>query len=135
MKPGTTESLYGNGELILVIDDEPNTLLMTRDILEERNYRVVCAKGGMEALAMFAAFSEQMSNVRVVLTDIDLPDMKGVALMREIKKLKTEALLIGSETASLLEHAERSSGFFSARAPVESRSCDLSCRARRAHPA
>jgi hypothetical protein len=37
MKPGTTESLYGNGELILVIDDEPNTLLMTRAILEERN--------------------------------------------------------------------------------------------------
>jgi two-component system, cell cycle sensor histidine kinase and response regulator CckA len=96
MKSGTTESLYGNGELILVIDDEPNTLLMTKTILEERNYRVVCANGGMEALAMFAAFSEQMSNVRVVLIDIGLPDMKGVALIREIKKLEKDILFIAS---------------------------------------
>jgi DNA-binding NtrC family response regulator len=96
MKPGTTESFYGNGELILVIDDEPNTLLMTRAILEERNYRVVCANGGMEALAMFAAFSEQMSNVRVVMTDIVLSDMKGVALIREIKKLEKDTLFIAS---------------------------------------
>jgi two-component system, cell cycle sensor histidine kinase and response regulator CckA len=96
MKPGTTESLYGNGELILVIDDEPNTLLMTRAILEERNYRVVCANGGMEALAMFADFSEQMSNVRLVLTDAVLSDMKGVALIREIKKLEKDTLFIAS---------------------------------------
>src|SRR4029077_9014310 len=92
MKPGTTESLYGNGELILVIDHEPNTLLMTRAILEDQNYRVVCANTGMEALAMFAAFSEEMRNVRVVLIDIGLPDMKGVALIREIKKLEKDAL-------------------------------------------
>jgi hypothetical protein len=45
-----TDSLYGNGELILVIADEPNTLLMTRAILEDRNYRVVCANTGVEAL-------------------------------------------------------------------------------------
>jgi CheY-like chemotaxis protein len=96
MKPAPTESLYGNGELILVIDDEPNTLLMTRAILEERNYRVVCANAGIEALAMFAAFSEQMSNVRVVLTDIVLPDMKGVALIQDIKKLKKDILFIAS---------------------------------------
>ena len=96
MKPGTTESLYGNGELILVIDDEPNTLLMTRAILEERNYRVVCANTGMEALAKFAAFSEEMRNVRVVLIDIGLPDMKGVALIREVKKLEKDALFIAS---------------------------------------
>ena len=103
MKPGTTESLYGNGELILVIDDEPNTLLITRAILEERNYRVVCANGGMEALAMFAAFSEQMSNVRVVLTDIVLSDMKGVALIREIKKLEK-----GTYSSPLLVRASSS---------------------------
>ena len=48
--------------------------LMTRAILEDRNYRVVCANTGMEALAMFAAFSEEMSKVRVVLVDIGLPD-------------------------------------------------------------
>jgi two-component system cell cycle sensor histidine kinase/response regulator CckA len=96
MKSGTTESLYGNGELILVIDDEPNTLLMTRAILEDRNYRVVCANTGMEALAMFAAFSEEMSKVRVVLVDIGLPDLKGVALIREIKKLEKNTLFIVS---------------------------------------
>ena len=39
---------------------------------------------------MFAAFSEQMSNVRVVLTDIVLSDTKGVALIREIKKLEKD---------------------------------------------
>ena len=79
-----------------MIDHEPNTLLMTRAILEDRNYRVVCANTGMEALAMFAAFSEEMSKVRVVLVDIGLPDLKGVALIREIKKLEKNTLFIVS---------------------------------------
>lgn len=50
----------------------------------------------MEALAKFAAFSEEMRNVRVVLIDIGLPDVKGVALIREITKLEKDALFIVS---------------------------------------
>ena len=96
VKFDTTESLDGNGELIFVIDAEPNTLLMTRAILENRNYCVVCANAGLEALAMFAALPEEMNSVALVMSDIALADMTGIGLIREIKRLKKDAVFISS---------------------------------------
>src|SRR6266852_3074902 len=72
------ESLKGNGELILVVDDEPSILRVTAMVLDKQNYRVLCATNGSEALAVFAL---QMDSVKAVLTDIMLPSMDGIALV------------------------------------------------------
>ena len=89
----SAESLKGHGELILLVDDEPVILRVTAMVLDKQNYRVLCATDGPEALAVFA---QQMDSITVVLTDINLPSMDGIALIRAIKEMKPEMVFITS---------------------------------------
>jgi two-component system cell cycle sensor histidine kinase/response regulator CckA len=81
----------GNGELVLVVDDEPNILRATKTILERHNYRVISAGDGVEAVALF---TQQMQTIRVVLTDISMPHMDGVATVRALRKMKPDVPII-----------------------------------------
>jgi CheY-like chemotaxis protein len=85
--------IQGNGELILVVDDEPNILSITKMILEKHRYDVLSASDGTEALAIFA---QQMQSVRLVLTDISMPYMGGAALARALRKMKSDLPIIAS---------------------------------------
>ena len=88
-----SESLNGNGEVILVIDDEPGVLQMTKMILEKRSYRVLTAEDGPAALAVIA---QQAEPTKVVLTDMSMPFMDSVVLIRAIKKMKPATMFIAS---------------------------------------
>jgi PAS domain S-box-containing protein len=83
----------GNGELILVVEDEASIRRITRMVLEKNNYRVLEANDGTEALAIFA---QQMDAIDAVFTDMMLPYMDGVALIRALKKMKTDVVFIAS---------------------------------------
>jgi len=85
--------IQGNGELILVVDDEPNILGITKMILEKHKYDVVLANDGPEALAIFA---QQMKSISVVLTDLSMPYMDGVALVRSLKKMRPDLTIVVS---------------------------------------
>jgi CheY-like chemotaxis protein len=85
--------IQGNGELILVVDDEPNILGITKMILEKHNYNVLSANDGPEALAIFA---QQMPSIRAVLTDISMPYMDGASLARALRKMKPDLPVIAS---------------------------------------
>jgi PAS domain S-box-containing protein len=85
--------VQGNGEQILVVDDEPNILRITKMIFEKYNYRVLSANDGPEALALFA---QQMGSIGGVLTDIAMPYMDGVSLVRALKKMKSDIPIIAS---------------------------------------
>ena len=87
------ELLRGNGETILVADDEPAILRTLKMILEKRNYRVIAANDGPEALGLFAQETEPIG---VVLTDISMPFMDGVSVIRAIKKMKPGTRFIAS---------------------------------------
>lgn len=87
------EMLMGNSELVLVIDDEPAILSVTRMILEQHNYRVLAVSDGPEALAMIA---QQGGEICLVITDISMPLIDGVALIRTIKKMRPSMPFIAS---------------------------------------
>ncbi len=81
----------GNGELVLVVDDEENILRATKAVLEKHNYRVVLATDGAEAVALFA---QRIQDIRVVLTDILMPHMDGMAAVRALRKMKPSIPII-----------------------------------------
>jgi PAS domain S-box-containing protein len=85
--------IRGNGEYILVVDDEPNILQSARMIFEKHNYRIVLAADGAEAVALFA---RQIDSIAGVLTDVAMPYMDGVAFVRAIKKLKADIPIVAS---------------------------------------
>jgi YesN/AraC family two-component response regulator len=78
-------------EKILVIDDEKPTLAMFRLTLEAYGYHVLTAENGREGLEIF-----ERERPPVVLTDIKMPGMDGIAVLRAVKERapQTEVIVI-----------------------------------------
>jgi DNA-binding NtrC family response regulator len=64
---------------ILVVDDDPEVRMATRDFLASKGYEVAVAEGGREALRMLDA-----SRADVVLLDVAMPDMDGMETLKRI---------------------------------------------------
>ena len=64
---------------ILVVDDDPEVRMVTRDFLSSKGYEVVVAEGGREALRLVDA-----SPPDVVLLDVAMPDMDGMETLKRI---------------------------------------------------
>ena len=81
----------GNGELILVVDDEEPIRAMSKTILETYNYRVLSARDGIEAIAFY---SQHQNEIEVVLMDIMMPSMDGKLAIRTLQKIKPQVKII-----------------------------------------
>jgi two-component system, cell cycle sensor histidine kinase and response regulator CckA len=79
--------LSGDGELILIVDDEPLIQQVTKTSLEDNNYRTLLASDGIEAIALYAQHKQEIS---VVLMDIMMPSMGGVTALRALHKLNPQ---------------------------------------------
>ncbi len=77
----------GQGELIIIADDEHSIREITRLTLEVHNYRVLLARDGAEALA---AYVQNRGNVALVITDIMMPIMNGRALVRALRNINPD---------------------------------------------
>ena len=74
----------GAGQLVLVVDDEPSILEITRETLEENGYRVLTAPNGQAAVA---SYERRRGEVSVVLTDMSMPLMDGPTTIRALLAL------------------------------------------------
>jgi PAS domain S-box-containing protein len=83
----------GNGELILVVDDEASILEITRSTLENYGYRAITAGDGAEAVALFA---QNKDDVAAVLTDMAMPFMDGPATIRALRKIDPKLKIVAS---------------------------------------
>jgi PAS domain S-box-containing protein len=91
-----------NGELLLVVDDETLILQVARELLERHGYKVVTAQDAPEALAIFALRREE---IKLVLTDLAMPLMDGLALIRTLQKMKPDVPIIASTGRGSLEQS------------------------------
>ena len=75
---------------VLIVDDLAFVKLVLRDIVEKAGFRVVgTASDGEEAVRLFAEH-----HPRVVLLDITMPKMDGIAALRVMRKLDPGASVI-----------------------------------------
>jgi len=81
----------GNGELILIVDDEVHIRSVAEATLAKFGYKTATAVDGTDALAIY---SQQRQEVAAVLTDISMPYLDGEALIRALKKMNPEIKVI-----------------------------------------
>jgi CheY-like chemotaxis protein len=91
--PGKNEVRRGHGELVLVVDDEAPIREALVQTLEDYGYRAYTAEDGSDALALYF---QRRGEIKVVLTDLAMGQMDGLALVRALRKLDSTVPVIVS---------------------------------------
>ncbi|MGF1675449.1 MAG: PAS domain S-box protein [Rivularia sp. (in: cyanobacteria)] len=90
----TTECLttpVGNGELILVVDDEPSIRDITSTSLQQHNYQAMTANDGIEAVALYAQHKNQ---IRAAIVDMMMPNMDGTTTIKTLHRMNPSLRMI-----------------------------------------
>ena len=93
----------GNG--ILVVDDSSSARNHVVELLKRRNFNVYVAENGQRALEVL----EQNNDIKMVITDLEMPVMDGIELTNEIRKCysREQLAIIGISGASNGVHSAR----------------------------
>ena len=83
----------GTGELVLVVDDEAPIREALVGTLAAHGYRAYTAEDGTDALALYF---QRKSEIKVVLTDLAMGQMDGIALVRALRKIDPAVRVIAS---------------------------------------
>jgi CheY-like chemotaxis protein len=88
------ESLpHGNGETVLVVDDEVSILFITSQTLQAFGYRVLTAVNGAAAVALYA---KHQAEIAVVLTDMMMPIMDGKATIYALSQINPTVKIVAA---------------------------------------
>lgn len=87
-RPG---AFRGNGETILVVDDEDTVREISRTVLTGLNFNVLLAGDGTEALIQVA---DHPGDIRLVITDYDMPHMNGQMLVPALRRMIPDARIV-----------------------------------------
>lgn len=90
---------------ILVVDDSSSARNHVVELLKRRNFSVFTANNGLQALEKLA----QHKNIKMVITDLEMPEMDGIELTNEIRKKysREQLAVIGISGASNGIHSAR----------------------------
>ena len=83
----------GNGETVLMVDDEASILSITSETLEAFGYEVLTANNGATAVATYA---QHQKKIAVVLTDMMMPVMDGRATIHALKQINPAVKIIAA---------------------------------------
>ncbi len=76
---------------VLVVDDDKNTRFFIKEALELENYKVFCAKDGVEALEIY-----DKEYIDLVILDIMMPNLDGYELTKELRSVNKDILILYS---------------------------------------
>ncbi|HTQ78475.1 MAG TPA: response regulator, partial [Thermoanaerobaculia bacterium] len=103
LPPGGSPGLVqGNGERILLVEDNRELRLSTRALLESLGYRVTAAADGAEALAFLSGSGEGLD---LLVTDVVLPGPSGVAVAAAARENQPDlpVVFLSGHTTGVLE--------------------------------
>lgn len=81
----------GNGETVLVVDDDESVRQITRVVLTALNLQVLTAEDGTEALVKV---SEHRADIRLVITDLHMPHLDGLNFVRVLRRMLPQVRVI-----------------------------------------
>lgn len=99
---GTVESIKECN--VLIVEDDLYSLEYLKEILDEEKFEVTIAENGEKALDLLV---KKRKHFDVVLMDIQLPDINGIEITREIKKRELDIPVIAQTAFAMESDRER----------------------------
>ena len=100
----STDAVQRGAETILLVEDEPATLRMTKAMLEDQGYTVIAARAPTEA---FGLAEGRGGRIDLLMTDVIMPDMNGKDLATDLLSLypHLRCLLMSGYPADVIGHS------------------------------
>ncbi|MEO8043458.1 MAG: response regulator [Spartobacteria bacterium] len=84
-------AVHGKSRCIMVVDDEPMALVLSRTVLTQAGFEVVTAQSGMECLDQYRA---RPGRFDLVLLDLTMPLMDGEDTFRRLREIDPKAVVV-----------------------------------------
>ncbi len=100
---GVSKPLLRGNETILLVEDEPSILEITREMLEEQGYAVLAANRPDEAIRLAR---EHAGDIHLLITDVVMPEMNGRDLAKKMLSLNQhlKCLFMSGYTSNVIAH-------------------------------
>ena len=111
----------GNGEVVMIVDDEPSLVALAEEILAQLGYEPI---GFESSAAALKAFADEPTRFDLVLTDEMMPELTGTALALEIHRIRSDIpiLIMSGYVNSVDNSTARAAGVNEVlRKPLQSR--------------
>jgi two-component system sensor histidine kinase EvgS len=97
------ELLKGQGETVLVVEDETTILTLIEEMLTDFGYRVLAANAPSEALELANAHPGE---IQLLVTDVVMPEMNGRVLAGRLQSMhpQLKCLYMSGYTANVIAH-------------------------------
>lgn len=92
----------GQGELVLIVEDDIPVQQATRVSLEHYQYTTLVANNGIDAIELY---TQHRNDVKVIIIDIMMPDMDGITAIRVLKSMNPQAVIIAVSGLSIHREA------------------------------
>jgi CheY-like chemotaxis protein len=94
---------HGNGETVLLVEDEPALLNMTLRILEKLGYSVISVTGPNDAIRVAGEYD---GTIHLLITDVVMPGMNGHELAKRLitHRPGLKILFMSGYTADVIAH-------------------------------
>jgi CheY-like chemotaxis protein len=89
--PDLSSDIKGSGETLLLVEDDYSTREALKTLLVDSNYHVLTAANGQEA---FDIYEQQTDNIAMVISDMVMPVMGGVALYQNLMERWPEVKML-----------------------------------------
>jgi PAS domain S-box-containing protein len=93
---------------ILVVDDEQLLREMLTEILEERNYKVIAASNGVDAVQKYQLHRDQ---INMVISDLGMPLMGGEEVFKKLREINPDVKMV-FVTGYLEENSKNGASYF-----------------------
>jgi len=89
--PSTAAESGGRGEVVLVVEDEPEVKRMAERILTKGGYSVIGTAHGREAIEIYESGEQAID---LLLTDVIMPEMLGTELVERVRSIEPNLRVI-----------------------------------------
>ena len=99
---------------IMIVDDSPTLRASAQFTLESEGHSVVQAENGATALSALEGLSgDEVSDLKMIITDINMPEMDGITFIRKVKETQFKyipVLVLTTESQDGMKSEGREAG-------------------------